>query len=301
MQPSRRRLAPAALAGVLFVVAGAVASQLPALGAGALLHPARRGVSTAPPPSCRETAFHGAGVTLKGWTCRTRSPRRATLVSLHGVADNRTGSAGIIERFGRRGFDVIAYDSRAHGDSDGDACTYGYFEKRDLHRVLDRVEPGPVVLLGVSLGAAVALQHAADDPRVSAVVAAETFSDLRTVVAERAPFFFTSILFEQALALAERRGRFRVDAVSPVAAARRIKAPVLLIHGGADTDTLPDHSRRVFAALGGPKRLVIVPAAAHNRSLRRDDVWTDIERWVDDVLEDGVRAQNVRMAAAGHE
>ena len=72
---------------------------------------------------------------------------------------------------------MIAYDSRAHGDSQGDACTYGFFEKEDLHRVIDTLGPGPVVLIGTSLGAAVALQEAADDRRVSAVVAAETFSD----------------------------------------------------------------------------------------------------------------------------
>lgn len=89
--------------------------------------------------------------------------------------------------YGPRGFDVVAYDSRAHGESDGDVCTYGFYEARDLHRVLDTVAPGPVVLFGTSLGAAVALQETAGDPRVTAVVAAETFSDLRTVASERAP------------------------------------------------------------------------------------------------------------------
>jgi hypothetical protein len=60
------------------------------------------------------------------------------------------------------------------------------------------------VLLGASLGAAVALQEAAEDPRVSAVVAAETFSDLRIVAAERAPFFFTRGIIGKALKLAEQ-------------------------------------------------------------------------------------------------
>ena len=73
---------------------------------------------------------------LKGWQCRTSAVRLGTLVYLHGITDNRTSAAGIIERFGRRGFDVVAYDSRAHGESEGEACTYGFFEKQDLHRVL---------------------------------------------------------------------------------------------------------------------------------------------------------------------
>ena len=61
----------------------------------------------------------------------------------------------------------VAYDSRAHGESEGDVCTYGFFEKRDLHQVLDSIGPGPIALVGTSRGAAVALQEAAEDARVA--------------------------------------------------------------------------------------------------------------------------------------
>ena len=43
-------------------------------------------------------------------------------------------AGGAIDRFQRRGVDVVAFDSRAHGESDGEMCTYGYWEKRDLAR-----------------------------------------------------------------------------------------------------------------------------------------------------------------------
>ena len=268
----------------LLLILGIVVSQLPGAGAGALLHPGRRRVVGPPPPTCSERAFAGDGVTIRSWQCRTSSPRRGTVVYLHGVADNRTSGAGLVDRFGRRGFDVIAYDSRAHGESEGDACTYGYFEKVDLHRVLDAiVDPGPIVLIGTSLGAAVALQEASQDRRVVAVVAAETFSDLRTVATERAPFFFSAGVVARAFELAERQGRFQVDAVSPVAAASTLSQPVLLIHGADDTDTRPAHSQRVLAALAGPKRLILVPGAGHNQSLR-GEVWPEIERWIDGVV-----------------
>lgn len=227
--------------------------------------------------------FAGAGVELKGWHCAAVGPHRGSLIYLHGVADNRTSGRGTITLFSARGFDVVAYDSRAHGESDGGACTYGFFEKHDLRRVIDTLAPGPVVLIGTSLGAAVALQEAADDARVSAVVAAETYSDLRTVAVERAPFFFTPDLLRRAFALAEQQARFHVDAVSPVIAAARIAVPVMLIHGDADTETPPAHSQRVFAALGGEKRLILVPGARHNGSLR-GDVWDEIARWLDAVL-----------------
>jgi pimeloyl-ACP methyl ester carboxylesterase len=176
---------------------------------------------------------------------------------------------------------MVAYDSRAHGDSTGDACTYGYLEKGDLHRVLDTVRGPIIVLVGTSLGAAVALQEAAEDSRVSGVVAAESFSDLRTVAIERAPRVLTAGMIRNGFAIAEAEGRFQVDGVSPVDAATRIHAPVLLIHGASDHDTPPDHSRRIFAALAGPKEFLLVEGVGHNGTLGRPEVWTAIERWLE--------------------
>ena len=271
------------LAVVVVAALGVACDQLPAAGANGLLHPTRRSVIAVPPAACQDEVFEGDGLSLRGWRCRASSARRGTLVYLHGIADNRSSAVGVVERFGRRGLDVVAYDSRAHGQSDGGICTYGFNEKRDLHRVLDTVQSGPVILLGTSPGAAVALQAAATDPRVTAVVAAETFSDLRTVATERAPFFFTAGLIARAFRVAEQQGGFDVDSVSPLAAAAQVHVPVLLVHGAADTHTSPDHSRRVLAALAGPSRLILVEGARHNESLRAE-VWDEVERWIEDVL-----------------
>src|SRR5262249_24452328 len=128
-----------------------------------------RRYSRSPPIGC-------AAAMRSSMRCAASSDPRGTIVYLHGIADNRTSASGVIERFTARRFDVVAYDSRAHGESEGSACTYGCFEKHDLRRVVDTVRPGPVILIGTSLGAAVALQEAALDPRVTAVVAAEAFS-----------------------------------------------------------------------------------------------------------------------------
>lgn len=272
-----------AISFVVLLILGVIASQLSSIGAGLILHPFKRSVIAPPPSMCRNVTVQGDGVTLQVWRGEAVGNRRGTLIYLHGVADNRASGAGVMERFRKRGFDVVAYDSRAHGESGGDACTYGFFETRDLRRVLDTVGPGPIVLVGSSLGAAVALQLAAGEPRISAVVAAESFSDLRTVVTERAPFFFTSGIIERSLLLAGQQGRFQIDAANPASAARTIKAPVLLIHGAMDVETPPDHARRIFAALGGPKRLILVPGAAHNQSLQ-GPVWSEIESWIDSVL-----------------
>jgi len=260
------------------------AACLPASwGAAALLHPSRRALATPRPDGAQDVSFDSGGFKLRGWLFRGEGERRGTLVYLHGSADNRTSGLSIADRFLERGFDVLVYDSRAHGESEGDACTYGYYEKNDLRKALDLLPSRPVVVLGVSLGGAVALQAAADEPRIAAVVAVATFSDLRTVAIERAPFIATRGDIDAAFRLAEQQASFKVDDVSPLRAAGRVRVPVFLIHGELDHETVPAHSQRIFAALKGDRRLLLVPGAGHNDALRAD-VWNEIDDWLDRVL-----------------
>lgn len=254
--------------------------QLHTIGAGALLFPSRKVTRASAPTGCIEKVFTGHGVDLVGWQCAARvNPRKGAVVYLHGIADNRGSAAGIVERFAARGFDVIAYDSRAHGASQGRHCTYGYYEKLDLRGVLDQVGADNVIAIGHSLGAAVALQTAAVDPRIRAVVAASSYSDLRTIATERAPFFFSDGSIAGAFRRAEQDGQFRVDEVSPLQAAANLTIPVLVIHGEADRNTRPSHSERIFVALRGEKKLLIVPGAGHNDVLN-GLAWKQIEEWL---------------------
>ena len=269
-----------AMAIVVVAVLSIAASQLPAYGAGALLFPTRHINARTMPAACTNRTFNGLDVVLDGWQCTTsNTPRRGTIFYLHGIADNRGSAVGIIEAFLPRGFDVVAYDARAHGTSEGDRCTYGYYEKRDLQRVLDQLQITDAILIGHSLGAAIALQAAAIEPRVRAVAALSTFSDLRTIATERASFF-PSWSLGPAFARAEHDGKFVVDDVSPVKAAAHITVPVLLMHGAIDRDTLPVHSRRVFEALKSPKQLVFVEGRGHN-DVMTAAVLTQIREWIE--------------------
>ena len=272
------------VAAILAIGAAVATTQLPEIAAGGLLYPARHDSIPAPPAGCEDRDFAGDGVTLRGWYCRAPGQRRGSIIYLHGTADNRASGAGIIQRSSRKGLDVIAYDSRRHGKSDGEVCTYGYHEKEDLRRVIDTIAAGPLILFGTSLGAAVAVQEAAGDRRVTGIIGVEIFSDLRTVATERAPFFLTASVIEKAIDIAEARGAFEIDRVSPVKAAESIRVPVLLVHGADDVDTRPAHSERVYDALAGPKRLILVEHAGHNESLSEARTWTEIEQWIDAVL-----------------
>jgi len=262
----------------------ACACMPPSWGAGAVLHSARRPVGPPPALAHRDVGLDSDGVALRGWLFPAAGASRGvTVVYLHGSGDNRASGVWIAEQLVRRGFDVLAYDSRAHGNSGGDACTYGYYERHDLHRALDALGIRRAILLGVSLGGAVALQETPDDSRVAGVVAVASFSDLESIARDRAPFIASGGQVRQAFALAEQEAHFRVADVSPVKAAGRIQVPVLLVHGGEDHETRPVHSERVYAALAGPRRLLLVKGAGHNDALGR--VWPDVEAWIDQVAD----------------
>ena len=278
-----RAVAYVTVIGVLGGAAG-LYHQAPAIAAGALLYPSRNDRLPKTPDGCVVRDFKGAGLVLRGWQCAAVGDSRGTIVYLHGAADNRGSAVGPIARFTQQGYTVIAYDSRAHGQSEGRACTYGYFEKQDLRRVIDTFASSPVVVVGTSLGAAVALQAAAEDERIRGVVAAEVFSDLETIARERAPFFLWDEQILDAFDLAEKWGGFDIDSASPRDAAHRIHVPVLVLHGDADTETLPWHSQRVYESLAGPKRLMLVQGARHNQTLGNAAAWTEIDRWIAAIM-----------------
>jgi len=285
--PRKDRL-PTTLAGARALVLATLLTlggcMPPSWGAGALLHPSRRPPRQQPARAFQAVEFQGAGVHLKGWRFPAEGPvRHGTVIYLHGAGSNRGSSVTIANHFVPQGFDVIAYDSRAHGESEGAACTYGYYEKQDLLRVIDAIANRPIILIGTSLGAAVALQAAAQTRAVAAVISVATFSDRRTVAGERAPFFASKHNIEEAFRIAEAEARFRVDEASPMAAAPRIAAPVLIIHGAKDDDTPPAHSQRVYDALRSPKRLIFVPGAGHNNALDKT-VWPKLDEWLRTAL-----------------
>jgi pimeloyl-ACP methyl ester carboxylesterase len=290
-----RRILGALGAVLLALVVAAFAIGFPpSWGAGAILHPARRPVGAPPALTKRDVVVQSGEVTLRGWLFPASGASRGiTVIYLHGSADNRDSGNWIAERLVPKGYDVLAYDGRAHGESTGDACTYGVFEKQDLRRVLDRLGIQRVVLVGASLGAAVALEAAPDDPRIIGVVAASTFSDLETIARDRAPPTMREAQILEAFDLAGKQAAFRVSDASPVRAASRITVPVLVVHGAEDRETSPEHSRRVYAALSGPKTLHIVEKAKHNGVL--SIIWPEVDRWIDEVAA-GSRAEPRRAS-----
>jgi dipeptidyl aminopeptidase/acylaminoacyl peptidase len=120
-------------------------------------------------------------------------------------------------------------------------------------------------------------------------VAASSFSDLETIVRERARWFhLPSFYVDAALARAGQMALFPPEEASPVAVAPRIHSPVLLLHGAADDKTPPAHSERIAAAVLAPHTLVILPGVGHDEILGRAEAWRAIDAFLAEVAASGL-------------
>jgi len=223
------------------------------------------------------------GITLRGWFLPAAdSPR--TIILAHGIHSNRLSPSlpalEVARSLVAGGFNVLMFDFRNSGESDGDVTTLGYREVNDLRGAVawlkrERAErAGRIGVMGFSLGAVTAILAAAGEPAIEAVVADSGFSDLRSYLAANMPVWtglpdvpFTWTI----LAVMPPLLDVDVDAVSPVAVMPRLEQPVLIIHADGD-DVIPASEGEKLLAAGRPGRveLWVAPGTKHLGARRSD-------------------------------
>ncbi|HEY5373954.1 MAG TPA: alpha/beta fold hydrolase, partial [Polyangiaceae bacterium] len=170
------------------------------------------------------------------------------------------------ELMARAGYGVLLPDSRASGESDGTAATWGTLEALDVAAAIRfvRARPGVtrVALLGFSTGSNAVTRAAANDPSITAVVLYPTWTSLRDEMtykmAKGGP------LAAMADLLAFRLSGCDVDDVNSAADMKRIAPrPVIFVSGGQDMDTPPAIMDRMYALSSPPKELWRLPAVGH--------------------------------------
>jgi fermentation-respiration switch protein FrsA (DUF1100 family) len=235
------------------------------------LHPGRRALG--PTPAARGMAYRdvsfktGDGLTLRGWWIP--GTRAESIVMIHGLSNNRTEPLEKAGYLHQAGYNLLVFDLRGHGQSDGSGSTMGYREPEDAHAAVAEarsLSPGAVALFGYSLGASIAVEEGAANPDVTAVVEDSGFTSVGEVFLAR----FSEVTGLPGLPWAAPLVAFgeadigtSLWAVEPVADAARLHKPLLAIVGGADTIVPPSEGLAIFAAGAGPKQLLMVPGAGH--------------------------------------
>jgi fermentation-respiration switch protein FrsA (DUF1100 family) len=213
------------------------------------------------------------GISLRCWLIKAPHPSRGTVIYLHGVSECIIVGLPMTKALHDEGFNVFLYDSRRHGDSGGKYCTYGFYEKHDVSTVINYLEQrsdlrlGNIGLFGSSMGAAIAVQAAALDKRVKAVVAESGFATLRTVFDDyqkrmiKMPWHYLRNLV---IKRSEHLAHFKANAVSPLDAVKDINVPIFILHGTADDRIKYQYSELLYKNALSPKELWLIPGAKHH-------------------------------------
>jgi fermentation-respiration switch protein FrsA (DUF1100 family) len=233
-----------------------------------ILHPSDLGLP------CEELNLKTAeGINISCWLIKALHMERGTILYLHGVSESKIVGLPLAKKFHASGYNVFLYDSRGHGNSGGSYCTYGFYEKHDTTTIINYLmkrsdlDVGKIGLLGASMGAAVAIQVAAMDNRVVAVVAESGFATLRTIFDDyqrrmiKLPWhYLRNIVIKRS----EQLAHFKASTVSPLDVVKDVHVPLFILHGTADSLIKYTYSERLYNNAAGPKELWLIPGAKHD-------------------------------------
>jgi fermentation-respiration switch protein FrsA (DUF1100 family) len=182
-------------------------------------------------------------------TLHLPNPRAAiTLLYAHGNAEDLGQLAPWLEELRRAGFAVLAFDYRGYGMSTG-GPPYAPGATSDMETVYHhavntlKIPPSRLVLYGRSVGSGPATDLATRVPVGGLVLESAFVSAFRVLT---------------------RVSLLPFDRFHNLRHIRRVRAPVLVIHG-TDDEVIPvSHGRRLYEAAGEPKQALFIDGAGHN-------------------------------------
>lgn len=208
---------------------------------------------------------------LKGYWIKNDSVKpKAVMLLIHGVGGCKEHFLHLAKRLITLGIESVLMDSRAHGESGGQYCTYGFKEKHDIARVVDFIKTDSISIgiWGNSMGGAIAIQALELDQRIEFGVIESTFTNLNQIVYDYQKNYTYNIGLKPfcsiALNEAGKIAGFTPDEVSPITSVRNIQQPVLIAHGEADKNIKFDYGKQLFENLSSTdKKFIPVKGAGH--------------------------------------
>jgi alpha-beta hydrolase superfamily lysophospholipase len=210
------------------------------------------------------------GIQLAGWVTEP-SGARATVALFHGMRGNRERVLDRMLFLVRNGYRCVAFDLRAHGESQGKRTSFGYHESRDslavLHYVQERWPNQPRAALGISMGAA-ALCYAGSASRGwDALILESCYQDIARAFASRLQNHYPpwyQRLSRGVIWVTERRLGLRLSQLAPIDhVADLAPRPVFFVTGADDVHAPPAEAQELYARCREPRELWVVPRAGH--------------------------------------
>ncbi len=203
---------------------------------------------------------------------------KGTILLFHGYRSSWVIDFSIVlPHYFSLGYNLLAVDERAHGESEGTYITFGVRERHDVatwtaYAAMHFGPAHPLILDGLSMGAATVLM-ASDLPlplSVRGIIADCGFSSPYAIMKSVFRAHCRRLPAGPLLALTDVFTRlfagFSLKGVSTLDAVAKTKLPILFIHGTGDTFVPCSMTQAAYDACAAPKQLVLVPDAGHGCS-----------------------------------
>ncbi len=232
-----------------------------------------------PSERCEMTSHDG--LRLVGKLYRAEGETNKYIICMHGYRSSSEDFMCAMSFFMSQGYNVLAIEQRAHGDSEGKWITFGVKERYDAlswcNYLIEKYGSDiKIILDGLSMGATtVLLASGLDLPKnVKGIIADCGFSspwDIVTEVARRDMHIPKFPLLYLMLPTVRLLCGFGLKEASTVDAVKNSNLPILYVHGLADDFVPHEMSVKAYEARPENSRLVSVENATHGMSYVVDE------------------------------
>ena len=201
----------------------------------------------------------GKNERIHAWWIPAENPSDRCLLYLHGSALNIGANITHARRFRHMGFSVLLVSYRGYGKSDGmfptEKQVYADAQTAWNYLVEQKgFDPGDIYIYGHSLGGAVAIELALNNPSAGGLIVESAFTSI-VDLANRLPKYR---IFPNELIV-----RQRFESIKKVG---RLKVPVLYIHGTDDNLVPHEMSRKLYEQTASHRQLLLIHGGGHNNS-----------------------------------
>jgi len=224
-------------------------------------------------------------INLAGWFLKSRGEQVIIVVNggFQNRVDDNVDTVGLARDLVSRGYDLLLFDQRGRGNSEGKGRALSYFDN-DIGGAVDYLldksyEPSHIAILGFCSGAFSTLLYATHG-EIGAIIVDGCFATIEGMVVRQAaerkiPGFLVESFIPGLKVAAGVMYGFRT--VEPIHEVNKIHCPVFFIHEEKDDLVTWKETKQLYAAAQNPvKEIWQVPGALHSQAYRDyPDIFVD--------------------------
>ena len=194
-------------------------------------------------------------IVLRGWWM-PHEDSKATVIWVHGLDSARDGRIEFLATLYRKGYSILTFDLRGHGESDKVALGGGAYEIKDVQGAINLAkdkDPGKsIIMIGISFGAALVILTGDEDSSIQGVVADSSFASIPELIREEVsartpiPTWGAAILKPGVIFAAKWFKNADISKVSPELEVTDLPFPLALIHCKSSTRIPFSHAQRIL-------------------------------------------------------